>query len=172
MINPDAAFVPGVPPFTRPITRLLSRLPNPGSAVFASVLNVALRRDLPQDVYLQLVGRCVEISVLDWGARLRFRAMPDRFAPLGQCAVIDLRIAATARDFALLASGEEDPDTLYFDRRVVVEGDTELALLIKNTLDALPAPRMRRLLRMLHRSADRLRSFRSQRGIAGRSRGP
>ncbi|HLV27960.1 MAG TPA: SCP2 sterol-binding domain-containing protein, partial [Burkholderiaceae bacterium] len=31
----------------------------------------------------------------------------------------------------------EDPDTLFFSRRLVMEGDTELGLLVKNTLDAL-----------------------------------
>lgn len=171
MMNRDAAFSPELPPITRPVSRLLSRLPHPGSAVFASVLNVALRRDLPQDVYLQLIGRHVEIAVSDWGTCFRFGATPVRFSPLGQSATIDLSITATARDFALLASGEEDPDTLYFDRRVVVEGDTELALLIKNSLDALPAPTLRRLIRALHRGMDRIRSFRAQRGIAGRERG-
>ena len=171
MMNRNAAIAPGLPPITRPVSRLLSRLPHPGSVVFASVLNVALRRDLPQDVYLQLIGRRIEIAVSDWGARFRFRVTADRFAPLGQSATMDLSITATARDFALLASGEEDPDTLYFDRRVVVEGDTELALLIKNSLDALPAPKMRKFIRALHHGMDRVRSIRAQRGIAGRERG-
>lgn len=137
--------------------------------MFAAGLNVVLRRDLPPDVYLQLIGRHVEIAVSDWGVGFRFGVTPDRFAPLPRKAAIDLSITATARDFALLASGDEDADTLYFDRRVVVEGDTELALLIKNTLDALPAAKTRKLIRVLHRGMDRLRSIRVRRGIAGRA---
>lgn len=167
MMNQDASL----PPITRPFSRLAGRLPHPGSAVFAAVLNVALRRDLPQDVYLQLIGRRIEIAVSDWGVRFRFGITPDRFVPLGRNAIIDLSITATASDFGLLASGDEDADTLYFDRRVVVEGDTELALLIKNTLDALPAPKMRKLIRVLHRGAGRIRSFRARPGIASRERG-
>ena len=31
----------------------------------------------------------------------------------------------------------EDPDTLFFTRRLVLEGDTALGLEIKNALDAL-----------------------------------
>jgi len=85
-----------------------------------------LRRDLPQDVYLQLIGRQIEIAVSDWGVRFRFGVNSGRFTPLAQNAAVDLSITATARDFALLASGDEDADTLYFDRRVLVEGDTEL----------------------------------------------
>ena len=168
----DALFHAGLPPLTRPFSRLASSLPHPGSAMFAAMLNVSLRRDLPPDTYLQLTGRCVEIALSDWDMRFRFTISPDRFLPLASSAAVDLRITAAARDFALLASGEEDSDTLYFARRVVVEGDTELALLIKNTLDALPAPRIRKLVRVMHRGMDRLRSFRARRGIAGRTRRP
>ncbi len=35
-----------------------------------------------------------------------------------------------------LARGEDDADRLFFERRLVMEGDTEFALLLKNTLDA------------------------------------
>jgi predicted lipid carrier protein YhbT len=40
-------------------------------------------------------------------------------------------------DLGRLAARKEDPDTLFFSRRLVMEGDTELGLLIKNTLDAI-----------------------------------
>jgi predicted lipid carrier protein YhbT len=40
----------------------------------------------------------------------------------------------------LLARRQEDPDTLFFSRRLSMEGDTELGLLVKNTLDAIEAP--------------------------------
>jgi O2-independent ubiquinone biosynthesis accessory factor UbiT len=171
MMNSNSTSPSGaLPPITRPFSRLASRLPHPGSAFFASVLNLALLRDLPEDVYLQLIGRRVEIVVSDWDMRFRFCVTPERFIPLGQGTPIDLSITACARDFALLASGEEDGDTLYFDRRVVVEGDTELALLIKNTLDALAAPKLRTVIRTMHRGMSRVRAFRVNRGIARRER--
>ncbi len=171
-INPHKAAVPlsPLPPLTRPISRFLSQLPHPGSVFFANVLTIALRRELPQDVYGQLIGRSTEIVVSDWRARFRFVVTPDRFAPLGPFADIDLSITATARDFALLATGDEDADTLYFDRRLVVEGDTELSLLIKNTLDALPLSKMRNLVRVLHRGMSRIRALRSRPGFFGRNR--
>lgn len=154
--------------FVLPLRRLAQRMPRPSSAAFAALLNVALRRDLPDDVYRQLIGRGVEIAVSDWGLRLRVCVMPRGFMPVRGDIATDLCISASARDFALLASGDEDPDTLYFDRRVVVEGDTELALLIKNTLDALPARRTRNLIRRLHRGMDHIRSLRTAR--AGNTR--
>ena len=167
MMHRDTSSRPlSPPPFTRPFSRFVNRMVRPGSAAFAAGLNLVLRRDLPQDVYLQLIGRQIEIAVSDWGVRFRFGVNSGRFTPLAQNAAVDLSITATARDFALLASGDEDADTLYFDRRVLVEGDTELALLIKNTLDALPAARTRNVIRILHRGMDRLRSFRVRRASA------
>ena len=52
----------------------------------------------------------------------------------------DLTISASAYDFYLLAMRKEDPDTLFFNRRLVVEGDTELGLIAKNALDAIDLP--------------------------------
>ena len=49
----------------------------------------------------------------------------------------DLTLSATTRDFMALALREEDPDTLFFSRRLRMEGDTDLGLLVKNTLDAV-----------------------------------
>ena len=159
-----------LPPITRPLSRLAARLPHPGSAFFASVLNVALLRDLPEDVYLRLIGRHVEIVVSDWDMRLRFVVTPERFSPLPPNAAIDLAITASARDFARLAAGDDDADTLYFDRRIVVEGDTELALLVKNTLDALAAPRLRAVIRAMHRGLSGIRVLGVRRGIGQRAR--
>ena len=39
-----------------------------------------------------------------------------------------------------LAQRQEDPDTLFFSRRLAMEGDTELGLVVKNALDALELP--------------------------------
>lgn len=40
----------------------------------------------------------------------------------------------------VLAQRQEDPDTLFFNRRLSMEGDTELGLVVKNTLDGLELP--------------------------------
>ena len=57
----------------------------------------------------------------------------------------DVVIRAAPRDYLALALRREDPDTLFFTRRLAIEGDTELGLIVKNALDAidwdaLPAP--------------------------------
>ena len=49
----------------------------------------------------------------------------------------DVSIRGQWKEFLLLASRQEDPDTLFFRRRLVIEGDTDLGLAIKNLLDSL-----------------------------------
>lgn len=143
-----------------PLRKLAARvLLRPGSAVFAQALNLGLRRDLPQDVYQQLLGRPVEIAVSDWGVRFRFTATAGGFVSIANAREVDLRFIGKARDFALLAAGDEDADTLYFSRRMVVEGDTELALLIKNTMDAIDGQHIRKLIRRAGAAAERVRKF-------------
>ena len=47
----------------------------------------------------------------------------------------DLHISGGLYEFMLLASHQEDAETLFFQRRLQTEGDTELGLEVKNFLD-------------------------------------
>jgi predicted lipid carrier protein YhbT len=58
------------------------------------------------------------------------------FHPALAASTADVTIAACAHDFLLLALRDEDPDTLFFSRRLAMEGDTELGLAVKNAFDA------------------------------------
>ena len=49
----------------------------------------------------------------------------------------DVRISGKVEDFWQLATRREDPDTLFFSRRLCIEGDTETGVHVKNLLDAL-----------------------------------
>jgi len=49
----------------------------------------------------------------------------------------DVRIRGSFDDFWLMATRTEDPDMLFFSRRLTIEGDTETGLILKNLLDAL-----------------------------------
>jgi predicted lipid carrier protein YhbT len=135
---------PSQPPFLIPpvIGSLLGRLPVwPGSALLAAGLNVALARRLAPDVLDMLHGRKLRIHVRDAQSRFDFIWTGRRFAP-GQWGAgpVDLTIGASALDFVRLAQRQQDPDTLFFDRRLTMEGDTELGLAVKNALDALELP--------------------------------
>mgnify|MGYP005989705929 CR=1 FL=1 len=47
----------------------------------------------------------------------------------------DVSFSATVNDLILVAGRKEDPDTLFFQRRLSIEGDTELGLEVKNLMD-------------------------------------
>jgi predicted lipid carrier protein YhbT len=124
-----------------PVGRLLSFLPVfPGSLLFATGLNLVLKSNLPDDVQRSLTGRRLRIKVTDARLSFDFQWNNGRFAACGNQGEPDLTISASAHDFLLLARRLEDPDTLFFSRRLAMEGDTELGLLVKNTLDAIELP--------------------------------
>lgn len=47
----------------------------------------------------------------------------------------DVSFCGNVNDLILVASRKEDPDTLFFQRRLSIQGDTELGLEVKNLLD-------------------------------------
>ncbi len=52
-------------------------------------------------------------------------------------APVEVTISGNWREFLLLASRQEDPDSLFFRRRLQIDGDTELGLAVKNMIDSL-----------------------------------
>lgn len=127
-----------------PVGALLSRLPGyPGSVLLVTALNLALARHLPADVAQLLRDKRMRVQVRDARLAFDFAWNGQRFAPhapLVPPAVADVTLSATAHDFLLLAQRQQDPDTLFFSRRLSMEGDTELGLVVKNALDAIEMP--------------------------------
>lgn len=127
-----------------PVGAVLSRLPAyPGSLLLVTALNLALARHLPADVKGLLQHKRMRVQVRDARLAFDFAWTGQRFAPhapLVAPAVADLTLSATAHDFLLLAQRKQDPDTLFFSRRLSMEGDTELGLVVKNALDAIELP--------------------------------
>ena len=113
--------------------------------VLERALNHALAVSLDAGEFDFLRGRTVAIHVLDAGWRMALTAGTD-----GRLRVLDIpgtetRISARAGDLLALAAGHVDPDTLFFQRRLRIDGDVALGLEVKNTLDridpaSLPGP--------------------------------
>ena len=76
----------------------------------------------------------IEVSDLDMAWSLTRDAVGLRLAKESP---VDVCIRGNWKEFLLLASRQEDPDTLFFRRRLVIEGDTELGLAVKNLVDSL-----------------------------------
>jgi O2-independent ubiquinone biosynthesis accessory factor UbiT len=130
----------------RLIAAIGARLPQyPHSVALAVGLNLALKPRLSVDTIEYLRGRPIGIRVEDAGIDLRLRLGEWGFVPLTSEVRPDVLFSASAFDFYLMARRLEDPDTLFFSRRLKIEGDTELGLVVKNALDAvdwlaLPVP--------------------------------
>ena len=136
MTAPSSSFV--LPP---PVGALLSGLPAyPGSLMLVGGLNLVLARQLPGDVRQLLLNKKLRIHVRDARLTFDFAWSGQRFAACPKQQATDLTLSATAHDFLRLAQRQEDPDTLFFSRRLSIEGDTELGLVVKNALDALELP--------------------------------
>lgn len=117
---------------------LVARLPiRPPSFVLALALDRLLRPQLSPEVAAQLADNVVEIEVCDLGIRCRLMLTAAGFRTVPDGGPVTLRVAADAASYLRLLRGEEDADRLFFERALVMEGDTEYGLILKNTLDAL-----------------------------------
>lgn len=118
----------------------LRLIPTPvHSTVLITVLNRLFADWIRQGEELAfLQDRVVAIKVRDAQVEYRFRyAGPAGFIPVSTAEKVDLTISGAIYDFLALATRREDSDTLFFRRRVVMEGDTDLGLTLKNLLDGL-----------------------------------
>ncbi len=144
------------PAFPPMLAALVEKFPTaPPSVAFSFAANRLLWPALQELDWQSIVGRRYAIRVQDLGLSVHFTVTNNGFAP--DQGAPDLTISASARDFMLLMTRREDPDTLFFSRRLVSEGDTELGLSVKNLLDGLDSELvLRRLPRPLANAAKRL----------------
>lgn len=132
-----------IPPFTfpAPLARMISSLPQyPHALLFTGFLNAALSAHMRPGDLPALHGKRICIRVRDAGIEFHFSVTPSAFVARRHASHPDLIISADARDFLQLGLRQEDADTLFFSRRLTMEGETDLGLLVKNTLDALEMP--------------------------------
>ena len=127
--------------FPAALGKIIGKLPQwPHGIPSRLALNIAARLELlPTDLAL-LEGKTFTIDVQDVGLVVRFSYRNGRFKPLLLARETDLRFAANLVDYLKLVRREEDPDTLFFNRKLLIEGDTELGLTVKNLLDSLEPP--------------------------------
>ena len=145
-----------IPDNLRPIAKKVVGIPGrviPYAAqkkVLSVVLNQAFREPLKHGELDFLEGAKVRIKVTDLNIDWLIQVGSDSFVPIERELDDDVSISGESPDFILLATRRADPDTLFFQRKIRIEGDTELGLGVKNTMDSmdwddLPMP-LRKLL--------------------------
>ena len=171
-MNPATAET-AIPPSPRrptlpaPLAWPLTLIPGPvHSTLLTTALNVLFAAWMDQNADLAFLrDRVLAIRVRDARVDYRFRySGPAGFTPCQTDRKPDLTLSGTLYDFLALATRREDSDTLFFNRRVVMEGDTALGLELKNLLDGMdldavggPLPPLLRAANGLMAAYERLR---------------
>ncbi len=126
-----------LPAFPIHLSRVIARLPMaPVSYALSLGLNRIAWRGLQSLDWSPMHGRSFAIHILDLGVSAGFRIGPSGFSA-ANVADAAVTFSASAEDFVRLALRLEDPDTLFFNRRLRIEGDTDLGLTAKNLLDGV-----------------------------------
>ncbi|HBU7750565.1 TPA: SCP2 domain-containing protein [Klebsiella pneumoniae] len=116
--------------------------------VLEQVLSWQFRQALAEGELEFLEGRWLSIHVRDIGL-LWYTSVVDGRLVVSQQADADASFSADASDLLMIAARKQDPDTLFFQRRLVIEGDTELGLYVKNLMDAIELEQMPKALRVM-----------------------
>ncbi|MGQ4582682.1 ubiquinone anaerobic biosynthesis accessory factor UbiT [Lysobacter sp. F60174L2] len=149
-IMPNPSDTPSAAPGAAPARWLLRLLPPPRRlapalrALPAASRHRAIERACSKVLAPSLAsgdldfmqGRRLGIEVTDLGLRWTVERDGDRLRVGDDSAEASVR--GTATDLLLLAARLEDADTLFFQRRLVLTGDVELGLTVRNLLERLP----------------------------------
>ncbi|QYY27946.1 SCP2 sterol-binding domain-containing protein [Cupriavidus pinatubonensis] len=123
------------------LARVHRRLPGRARALpLVSALELA-RRARWLEPPAALDGHTFLLTVTDLKLDVPFRCEQGRFRlASADSGVPELTLRACVPDYLRLLAGQCDTDTLFFQRRLVIGGDTALGLEVKYWLDAAPRP--------------------------------
>jgi len=116
------------------LRQLLRVMPSSATArLVAHTVNQLLRGQPLQQQLGDLAGKRIALCVDDIPLTHTFEIRAGALRYSTQTAHVTIR--GSLQDFVALARHQEDPDTLFFQRRLAVEGETETGLHLKNLLD-------------------------------------
>jgi predicted lipid carrier protein YhbT len=123
----------------RPLAIVLRLLPDALHIEFLSRLfNHLLKGQWMAEQLVDLEGKRLCIAISDTNTELLFWIKDKQLKRTSRSnGDWDVRIKGNLEDFWLLAMRKEDPDTLFFNRQLTIEGETEAGLYLKNLLDAM-----------------------------------
>lgn len=143
--------IPPPPPFVQALThtltqtlsyaipKLVKTLPDPPFFIQKKLAEKLLGKLLSEQIetgeFEFLNDRWLKLSINDMGLKFYLTSEHGQLKLGHYIKNPDVSFSGDSREFILLASRREDPDTLFFQRRLVIEGDTELGLYIKNAID-------------------------------------
>ncbi len=153
------------PTIPRLLTLPLGLVPESArTLVLAQILNRVFAPELAAGELDFLAHRVMRITIDDAHLTYRLTLVNQRLRAASATQSEDLSIEGNTYEFLLLATRREDPDTLFFNRRLRLGGSTELGLYVKNFLDSLELEqRLGMLLTLMRSATDLLQRFGQQR---------
>jgi len=126
----------GLPLFPRSLSLPFALLPDSlHGRVVVTALNRIFAAALREGELDFMQGRSLRIAVQDMQLAFCVTLSQERLDVI-RTKVPDLSISGNLHAFLLMAARRADPDTLFFQRLLRMEGDTELGLALKNFLAA------------------------------------
>jgi predicted lipid carrier protein YhbT len=130
-----------MPKILRPSLRLLPFVAQ--KSVLLPALSSVFHEAIEDGDFEFLQGRWLKIAIIDleltWWLSFDDNklVMASKEEMFENNITEDVSFSATGDDLVLIAGRKQDPDTLFFQRRLKIEGDTELGLEVKNLIDAI-----------------------------------
>ena len=132
--KPAAAY----PLFPMPLSLPFKLIPaSLHSRALVTALNKIFHDDIEEGELDFLEGKVIQVVIEDASIVYQFTLVENKLIASDENQTPDLFLKGTVYNYLLLASRKEDTDTLFFSRRLHMQGDTELGLYVKNFLDGL-----------------------------------
>jgi len=144
-------IVTNIPKVIKPVLAILPLKIH--QAVLLPSLHSIFKEAISDGDFTFLEGKWLRITISDLSLNWLISFNNDQLimAPAKNTIVEDVSFSATGDDLLLIAGRKEDPDTLFFQRRLKIEGDTELGLEVKNLIDAIELDQLPSL---VHKAVD------------------
>lgn len=133
----SSKLIKRIPMVLKPVCRIL---PNKlQQRLLIPALHSVFNEAISDGDFEFLQGKWLKITILDLDLCWLLTFEDDHLvmAPSNSQIVEDVSFSANGDDLLLIAGRKVDPDTLFFQRRLKIEGDTELGLEVKNLIDAI-----------------------------------
>lgn len=126
-------------PILRPAMRTTHQLTPHGlqRKLITKLLNFVFSQPLDDGDFDCLKGRRIGIDLVDIQVRLVISLNAEDKLCAEETYEAETWIRGELLSFHSLMQQKEDPDSLFFQRKLLIEGDTELGVTIKNILDSI-----------------------------------
>ncbi len=117
--------------------------------LLSKVMAQAFQEPLEDGDFEFLENKWMKVEISDIGLCWFFSYGEDGNLIVSDYEIENASIRGNLKEFIQLASRSEDPDTLFFQRKLMIEGDTEIGLEVKNLMDAVDHDSLPPLLKLI-----------------------